>query len=38
MTKNKYSEKLLNIIYKMIEPVEDSRFDFEDLFFELEKL
>ena len=36
--KNKYSEKLINIVYKMIDPNEDSRFDFEDLSIELEKL
>ena len=38
MVKNKYSEKLLNIVYKMIDPSEDLRFDFEDLSFELDKL
>ena len=35
---NKYSEKLINIVYKMIEPSEDLRFDFEDLSVELDKL
>ena len=35
--KNKYSDKLMNIIYKMIEPNEDDRFDFEDLSIELDK-
>ena len=35
--KNKYSDKLMNIIYKMIEPNEDERFDFEDLSIELNK-
>ena len=34
--KNKYSDKLMNIIYKMIEPNEDDRFDFEDLSIELD--
>ena len=34
---NKYSDKLMNIIYKMIEPNEDDRFDFEDLSMELKK-
>ena len=38
IAKNKYSEKLINIVYKMIEPNEDLRFDFEDLSIELEKL
>ena len=38
IAKNKYSEKLINIVYKMIEPNEDLRFDFEDLSVELEKL
>ena len=33
----KYSDKLMNIIYKMIEPNEDDRFDFEDLSMELKK-
>ena len=37
ITKNKYSDKLMNIIYKMIEPNEDERFDFEDLSIELDK-
>ena len=36
--KIKYSDKLINIIYKMIEPNEDLRYDFEDLSMELEKL
>ena len=35
---NKYSDKLINIVYKMIEPSEDLRYDFEDLSIELEKL
>ena len=35
---NKYSDKLINIVYKMIEPSEDLRYDFEDLSNELEKL
>ena len=34
---NKYSDKLMNIIYKMIDPNEDERFDFEDLSMELSK-
>jgi len=33
--KNKYSDKLMNIIYKMIDPNEDERYDFEDLSIEL---
>ena len=33
--KNKYSDKLMNLIYKMIEPNEDDRIDFEDLSIEL---
>ena len=37
IVKNKYSDKLINLIYKMIDPDEDSRFDFEDLSLELEK-
>ena len=37
MTKNKYSEKLMNIIYKMIDPNEDERYDFEDLSIELKE-
>ena len=37
ISKSKYSDKLMNIIYKMIEPNEDERFDFEDLSIELEK-
>ena len=37
ISKIKYSDKLMNIIYKMIEPNEDERFDFEDLSIELEK-
>ena len=38
IVKNKYSDKLINIVYKMIEPTEDLRYDFEDLSLELEKL
>ena len=38
IAKNKYSDKLINIVYKMIEPSEDLRYDFEDLSLELEKL
>ena len=38
ITKQNYSDKLINIIYKMIDPDEDSRYDFEDLNIELEKL
>ena len=38
IAKNKYSDKLINIIYRMIDPIEDTRFDFEDLSIELEKL
>ena len=38
MVANKYSDKLINILYKMIEPSEDLRFDFEDLNIALEKL
>ena len=38
IVKNKYSDKLINIVYKMIEPSEDLRYDFEDLSIELEKL
>ena len=34
--KNKYSDKLMNLIYKMIEPNEDDRIDFEDLSIELD--
>ena len=37
MTKNKYSENLMNIIYKMIDPNEDERYDFEDLSIELKE-
>ena len=33
--KNKYSDKLMNIVYKMIDPNEDERYDFEDLSIEL---
>ena len=33
-----YSEKLINLIYKMVEPDEDLRCDFEDLSVELQKL
>ena len=35
--KNKYSDKLMNIIYKMIDPNEDERYDFEDLSIELKE-
>ena len=35
--KNRYSDKLMNLIYKMIDPNEDERFDFEDLSKELDK-
>ena len=35
---SKYSDKLMNIIYKMVDTDEDLRFDFEDLSNELEKL
>ena len=38
MVKNKYSDQLINIIYKMIEPNEDLRYDFEDISMDLEKL
>jgi hypothetical protein len=38
IAQNKYSEKLMNIIFKMIEPNEDLRFDFEDLAIELDKM
>ena len=38
ITKQNSSDKLINIIYKMIEPDEDSRYDFEDLNIELKKL
>ena len=38
MVKNKYSNQLINIIYKMIEPNEDLRYDFEDISMELEKI
>ena len=34
----KYSDKLMNIIYKMVDINEDKRYDFEDLSVELEKL
>ena len=34
---NNYSKKLINLVYKMIEPNEDLRFDFEDLANELKK-
>ena len=34
---NKYSDKLMDLIYKMIEPNEDLRLDFEDLSMELDK-
>ena len=37
IAKNKYSDKLMNLIYKMIDPNEDQRFDFEDLSIELDK-
>ena len=35
---NIYSENFMNIIYGMIEPDEEIRFDFEDLYFELNKI
>ena len=35
--KSKYSDKLMNLIYKMIDPNESERFDFEDLSLELQK-
>ena len=34
----KYSEKFMKIIYGMIEPNEEIRFDFEDLFLELNRI
>ena len=34
----KYSEKFMKIIYGMIEPNEEIRFDFEDLSLELNKI
>ena len=34
---HQYSDKIMNIIYKMIEPNEDQRLDFEDLLEELDK-
>ena len=37
LIKNKYSDKLMNLIYKMIDPNESERFDFEDLSLELQK-
>ena len=37
LIKNKYSDKLMNLIYKMIDPNERERFDFEDLSLELQK-
>ena len=36
--KNIYSDKLFSIVYKMIEPNEDIRYDFEDLSLAIEKL
>ena len=36
--KNKYSDKLMNIVYKMIDPNEDERYDFEDLSIELNEV
>ena len=38
MIANKYSDKLINIVYKMIEPNEDLRYGFEDLNYVLDKL
>ena len=35
---NRYSDEFMKIIYGMIEPNEETRFDFEDLFSELNKL
>ena len=35
---NNYSKKLIDLVYKMIEPNEDLRFDFEDLANELDKI
>ena len=35
---NNYSKKLINLVYKMIEPNEDLRYDFEDLANELNKI
>ena len=35
--KSKYSDKIMNLIYKMIDPNESERFDFEDLSLELQK-
>ena len=35
---NRYSDEFMKIIYGMIEPNEEIRFDFEDLFSELNKL
>ena len=35
--KSKYSDKIMNLIYKMIDPNEIERFDFEDLSLELQK-
>ena len=37
LVNHQYSDKLMNIIYKMIEPNEDQRLDFEDLLEELDK-
>ena len=36
LVNHQYSDKLMNIIYKMIEPNEDQRLDFEDLLEELD--
>jgi len=35
---NRYSEEFMKIIYGMIEPNEEIRFDFEDLYSELNKI
>ena len=37
LVNHQYSDKLMDIIYKMIEPNEDQRLDFEDLLEELDK-
>ena len=34
---NSFSDKLINLLYKMIEPDENIRYDFEDLSKELSK-
>jgi ribosomal protein S6 kinase alpha-5 len=36
IVKNKYSDKLMNLLYKMINPNESERLDFEDLSIELD--